>query len=132
MLGLALFHFLWEALGMGFGPGLSPRLELGTWLLESMGLTTLFLLIRDSERSRWFAGLATGWIAWVFRGPALVLSLAGAGALPNQSALALAGGWLMAYTVCGLILAALAGKWQSADLNRMAETESSLEPRGEP
>ncbi|MCH9650931.1 MAG: hypothetical protein K0U98_22095 [Deltaproteobacteria bacterium] len=115
VLGLALFHFAWEALGLGLGVNLPARLELGTWLLESVGLTTLYLLLRGAApspgKSRWLDGLMTGWIAWVFRGPALVLSLGAAGALPAQPGW-VAAGWLVAYSICGLVLVALARRME--------------------
>ncbi len=111
VLGLALFHFAWEALGLGLGATLPARLELGSWLLESIGLTTLYLLLRGAHPSsgkyRWMDGLVTGWIAWVFRGPALVLSLGAVGALPAQPGW-IAAGWLVGYSICGLVLVALA------------------------
>ena len=89
------------------------RISTGTllagWLMEAIGLTGLFLLLHRRRSQRWFHGLATGWIAWIFRGPLLVVAIAAASRLDPAQWWRLALGWLPLYTLCGLLLAALAG-----------------------
>lgn len=115
--------------GMGWGPdtgplaryGLSPdphppmELLLGGWLLESLGLTALFLLVQGRSGSAVLDGLATGWIAWIFRGPVLVLTLERWSRLPREPWWPLAQRWLVLYTICGLALAFVARR---TDLRR--------------
>ncbi len=54
---------------------------LATWALEAVGLAALFLMIHG-RGGRLLAGLLAGWIAWVFRGPLLVVTVAGLAGLP--------------------------------------------------
>jgi hypothetical protein len=83
----------------------------GGWCLEALALAALFLLIHGrggpGAGPGWWNGLLAGWIAWVFRGPLLVISLAAAGISPGpwwSAALS----WLALYTVSGLLLGILA------------------------
>lgn len=115
VLTLGLFAFALEALGLQASPGtfaagreLPPLYVLGTWALEAMGLTALFLLIQGRTAAGLLDGLLAGWIAWIFRGPLLVLTVAASTRLPTEPWWALALRWLAAYTLCGLLLAALA------------------------
>lgn len=114
---MAFFHFVQEMLGTAPDPAsLSrsgvPRLPawvtLGTWILESIGLSALFLLIHRGGGGRWLSGLLTGWIAWVFRGPLLVVTVAGLGGLPPGPWWSLAFSWWILYTLCGLLLGGVA------------------------
>jgi len=89
---------------------LSPTLLLAGWLLEALALTALFLLLLGRTPSRWLDGLATAWIAWLFRGPVLALAIATATHLDPAHWWRIALGWLPIYTLCGLLLAAL-GRW---------------------
>jgi hypothetical protein len=116
VLAMALFHFGLEALGMAPDPGAlstarAPQLPawvmLATWMLEAVGLSALFLLIHGRS-GRWLAGLLTGWIAWVFRGPLLVVTVAGLAGLPPGPWWSMAFSWWVLYTLCGLLLGALA------------------------
>jgi len=113
---MALFHFGLEVLrlapdpralsGSG-GSRLPAWLMLATWILEAIGLSSLFLLIHGRS-GRWLAGLLTGWIAWVFRGPLLVVSVAGLAGLPPGPWWSMAFSWWVLYTLCGLLLGAAA------------------------
>lgn len=95
----------------GFGRGqMAPVQLLAVWLLESVGLTAFFLLVHGRFFSRWLDGLATAWLAWTFRGPLLVLTVAGATRLPREPWWTAALSWWVLYTVAGLLLAALAGR----------------------
>jgi hypothetical protein len=114
---MAFFHFVQEMLGTAPDPAsLSrsgvPRLPawvtLGTWILESIGFSALFLLIHRGGSGRWLSGLLTGWIAWVFRGPLLVVTVAGLGGLPPGPWWSLAFSWWILYTLCGLLLGGVA------------------------
>ncbi len=80
----------------------------GTWALEAFGLIALFLLIEGRTGSRWLDGLLTGWIAWIFRGPLLVVTIVVATGWPQGAWFRLALGWWVLYSVCGLALAMLA------------------------
>src|ERR1044071_966579 len=86
ILAMALFHFALEALGRAPDPSaLSPSggralpgwVALATWGLEALSLSALFLLIYNRSGLRLLSGLLTGWIAWVFRGPLLVVTVVG-------------------------------------------------------
>ncbi len=87
---------------------LAPRFQFASWMLEAIGLVTLFLLLRSGERSRLADGLAAAWIAWIFRGPAVVLIVVGAANLPQQPWWRLSLGWLGLYTALGVALALIA------------------------
>jgi hypothetical protein len=136
VLAMALQRFALEALGLApiapilppgparpgagsaaaiLGGALPAWAVAGAWCLEALGLTALFLLIHGrgvagagtGAGTGWWNGLLAGWIAWVFRGPLLVISVAEVGLSPGpwwSAALS----WLALYTVCGLLLGALA------------------------
>jgi hypothetical protein len=113
ILAMALFHFLLEALGRAPDPvALSPSggralpgwVALATWALEALSLSALFLLIHGRSGRRWSSGLLAGWIAWVFRGPLLVVTAVGLAGLPAAPWWGLAFGWWVLYTLCGLLL----------------------------
>ena len=106
-LAFAVFHFGWEAIGLVNPLHLPPRYQLGLWLLEALGLSLLFLLLRGAGRGRWVAGVAAAWIGWVFRGPAVLLTVVAGAGLPREPWWTLGAGWLGLYMACGLILAAL-------------------------
>lgn len=108
LLALALFHFGSEALDLPL-PELSAPYLLGLWLLEATGLVGIFLLVRERRMNRWLAGLAGSWSAWIFRGPVLALTAAGASTVAAGSWRTLVLAWLGLYTVCGLLMAAVAG-----------------------
>lgn len=101
-------NFGLAALGWAPPSGLPARAILGGWLLEAVGLTALFLLIQARGLARWAAGLGTAWTAWLFRGPILVVTVAGASRVPPATWWRLALAWFALYTLCGLALAALA------------------------
>jgi hypothetical protein len=81
---------------------------LGGWLVEALGLTALFLLIQGRSGRWWLDGLLTGWIAWIFRGPLLLLSLAALTSLPREPWWSLSLRWWLVYPLGGLLLAILA------------------------
>lgn len=88
--------------------GLPGAYVLGTWALEALALATLFLLVHSRGGSPWFDGLLSGWIAWVFRGPLLVMTAVGfAGEAPGPW-WRLTSRWFVLYTLSGLLLAAVA------------------------
>ncbi len=110
VLVMALFQFGLEALGwlpVGAPPPPPPRVQLGAWGLEALGLAALFLLIQREGGVSWFTGLMTGWIAWVFRGPLLVVSVAAAGLDPKPY-WGMSFRWWVLYSTCGLVLGILA------------------------
>jgi hypothetical protein len=117
VLTMALFHFALEAFGVDPDPARLSRdgapvlpgwVTLGTWCLEALALAALFLLIQGRGGWRWTSGLLTGWIAWVFRGPLLVLAAVGLGGLPPGPWWSLALSWWILYSLCGLLLGVLA------------------------
>lgn len=101
--------------GRMHGPArVPPAVQLAAWLLESTALLALFLLIQGRSGSWWLDGLATGWIAWVFRGPLLVFAVVALGGLPRQPWWSLAFQWLALYTLCGFVIALFA-RWFKVD-----------------
>lgn len=114
ILAMALFHFALEVLGRTPDPSaLSPSggrelpgwVALATWILESVALSALFLLIYSRNGGRWLSGVLTAWLAWIFRGPLLVVTVAGIAGLPPGPWWGVALGWWVLYTICGLLLA---------------------------
>jgi hypothetical protein len=113
LLTMALFRFALEMLRMAPDPAALSRagipslpaaVTLATWVLEAIALAALFLLIQGRGASRWTVGLLTGWIAWVFRGPLLVVTVVGLAGLPPRPWWGLAFSWWVLYTLCGLML----------------------------
>jgi hypothetical protein len=114
---MALFDFALVAFGLLPESDLLERLDaageapgwtvLGTWALQALGLVALFLLI-EGRSGAWIAGLLAGWIAWVFRGPLLVVTVVGLGGQPPRPWWSLAVAWLVLYSLCGLLLGGLA------------------------
>ena len=119
VLAMALFNFALEAFRLAPDPALLARLGgagshtlphavvLGTWALESLGLTALFLLVVRPGREL-LSGLLSGWIAWVFRGPLLVVAVVGQGGVPPGPWWSMAFTWFVLYSLCGLLLGTLA------------------------
>lgn len=111
---MALFGLIQEVVGVdapgGFGwhpRAHGTRIVIASFLLESVALVALFLLARGRAPTWWMDGLLAAWLAWLLRGPLVILgvaSYAGAGLMPWRH---LAIGWWVLYTVCGLILSIL-------------------------
>lgn len=120
LLLMGLFEFAVDMLGLAPARGelvlrgvlrrapLPGRYVLGGWVLESLGLTALFLLVQGRSGAWWLDGLVTGWIAWIFRGPVLVLTLVTLSRLPREPWWSLSLDWLALYTLCGLLIALVA------------------------
>ncbi|HVT15886.1 MAG TPA: hypothetical protein VHQ90_06840 [Thermoanaerobaculia bacterium] len=116
VLTMAVFHFAVAALGRApdlsgarlAGPGPQSWAVAGAWLLESLALAALFLLVQGVAGGRLLNGLLTGWIAWVFRGPLLVISVVTLAGQPAAPWWSLTLGWLLLYSICGLLLGFLA------------------------
>lgn len=116
ILTMALFQFAMEMLGLqvdpsdlapGGGIDLPGYVSLATWGLEALGLAALFLLVHGRGWG-WTAGLLTGWIAWVFRGPLLVVAVVGLAGLSPRPWWSLAFSWWVLYSLCGLLLSGVA------------------------
>ncbi|HEX9734382.1 MAG TPA: hypothetical protein VGG06_20615 [Thermoanaerobaculia bacterium] len=113
----------------------SLRLLLGTWLFEAFGLVALYLLVEGRSGRRWLDGLMAGWVAWIFRGPLLVVTVVVAAGGPQASWFRLALGWWVLYTVCGLALAVVS---RATETGRAAAAETDareteeMEPPAEP
>ena len=94
--------------------GLPGAWILASWALEALALTALFQLAVGSSGEGgahlWLGGLLAGWIAWVFRGPLLVLAAVSFGGLPGGPWWSLSLRWFVLYTLAGLTLAAVA-RW---------------------
>jgi hypothetical protein len=115
VLVMALFRSAVEALGRA--PALlsaAPELRqhavvvICTWLLEALALSALYLLVQASGGSRLLNGLLTGWIAWVFRGPLLVIAVVTLGGQPAGPWWSMTFSWWVLYTICGLLLGMIA------------------------
>ena len=112
---MALFRSGVEALGrtpvlLSGAPELRQRwvVLVGTWVLEALALAALYLLVQASGGSRLLNGLLTGWIAWVFRGPLLVVAVVTLAGQPAGPWWSMAFTWWVLYTVCGLLLGVVA------------------------
>ena len=117
---LALFGFTVEIFDAEPRPGSVLRLTLsgttqvpagvvlGSWIMEACGLLALYLLARGRFGTWWLDGLLAGSLAWVFRGPLLVMTLTVAVRQPQGPWWTLAFGWWVLYCICGLALALLA------------------------
>ena len=133
---MGLFHFALEALGKAPDPSalspaggrdLPPWVILATWCLEAVALAALFLLVHARGSGRWMAGLLTGWVAWIFRGPLLVVTVVGLGGLPARPWWSLAMQWWVLYSLCGLLLGVAA-----AAAGLQAEEVPAVKPREAP
>jgi hypothetical protein len=117
VLTMGLFRFALEVLHRAPDPALlSPSsvaslpgwVILATWILEAVGLSALYLLILARGGSRFAAGLLAGWVAWIFRGPLLVVTVVGLAGLPPRPWWGMAFSWWILYSICGLVLGAAA------------------------
>lgn len=117
VLFMGFFHFAQEMLGLAPDPAqLAPSggtplpgwVALETWALEALALSSLFLLLQGRSSSNWLPGLLTGWIAWVFRGPLLVVTVVGLAGLPPRPWWSLTLSWWVLYSLCGLLLGGVA------------------------
>jgi hypothetical protein len=107
LLGTAALVF--DALDDGSsGRRLDGAVVLGGWVLEAMALTALFLLIQGRASAWWLDGLLTAGLAWIFRGPVLVLQVADVLGDNSVHWWHLSQRWLLVYSLCGLLLAFLA------------------------
>ena len=108
IVAMGLFQFALEIFHLQADPDgavLPGWVRLATWALEALGLSTLFVLVHGRG---WVSGLLTGWIAWVFRGPLLVVAVVGYAGLPPGPWWSLAFRWWILYSLCGLLLGAVA------------------------
>lgn len=94
--------------GGHFGPRLPGHFVLGSWTLQAAGLVALFLLIQERAGAWWLDGLLTGWLAWIFRGPVVVLAIAEDVGRSPTSGSSLALRWLVIYSLCGLAISLVA------------------------
>lgn len=113
VLTMALFQLILEALGQGVSLGrlsegvvsaLPGWVILGSWCLEALGLCCIYLLVGTGGSGPYWNGLMAGWIAWIFRGPLLVISVATLAGLPPGPWWSLTFRWWLLYTLCGLLL----------------------------
>ncbi|MEM6795350.1 MAG: hypothetical protein AAF725_15335 [Acidobacteriota bacterium] len=89
-------------------PKIPATVVLGAWVMESCGLLALFLIAQGRCGAWWLDGLVAGWLAWVFRGPLLVLTVVVATRQPQEPWWRLALAWFVLYSLCGLALGWLA------------------------
>ena len=115
-------------------PLVPGQLVLGTWLVEASGLIALFLLAQGRFGAWWLDGLVAGWVAWVFRGPLLVITIVVAARQPQDPWWQLAFGWWVLYSVCGLSLAILArrSRLESWVLTAEKTADASEDPENPP
>lgn len=114
----ALFHLGLEIAGFepelgrvvgrpGGAFGLPGAWILATWALEALALAALYLLVVGSATARLSSGLLAAWIAWVFRGPLLVITATGFGGLSAAPWWRLSLRWFVLYSLAGLLLGVL-------------------------
>ncbi len=96
------------ARGVARPEGLPGSLSWAAWAFEGVALLALFLLLWGRTPRWWLDGLAAGASAWTFRGPLLVLGVAGLTRLPMAPFWQLARGALVVDLVAALALAVLA------------------------
>ncbi len=108
-------------------PRVPGQLVVGTWLVEASGLIALFLLAQGRFGTWWLDGLVAGWVAWVFRGPLLVITIVVAARQPQDPWWKLAFGWWVLYSVCGLSLALLARRSGLASWTTTGKSEVEAE-----
>lgn len=108
LLGLAPDLAPLAARGIARPEGLPGTIRLATWALEGVALLALFLLLWGRTPRWWLDGLAAGASAWTFRGPLLVLAVAGLTRLPVGPFWQLARGAFVVDLVAALALALLA------------------------
>jgi hypothetical protein len=99
-----------EALGLARSAPAPASLTLLAWLIEAAALLALFLVVQGRGGRWWIDGALTGALAWVFRGPLLVATLATLTHLPRQPFAEWARGALALDLLCGPLLAGLA-RW---------------------
>jgi len=113
------------ATALGWGPDLGPLaargiarpeplglgLAIAGTFFEASALVALYLLVARGERPAWIDGLAAGVAAWLFRGPLLVLAVAGATRLPTEPFWQMARVGLFALPAAGLAVGAVA-RWR--------------------
>lgn len=140
---LAVFGFVVEVLDLEPAGGATIRLAileqsrlpaafvLLAWLMEACGLMALFLVTQGRAGFWWLDGLLAGWLAWVFRGPLLVLTVTVAAHQSQEAWWRIVIGWWILYSCCGLALAALArslGETEDFVPTRPSEPPRSFEP----
>ena len=96
------------ARGVARPEGLPATIQWATWGFEGLALLALFLLVWGRTRRWWLDGLVAGAAAWTFRGPLLVLAVAGLTRLPVAPFWQLARGALLLDLAAALALALLA------------------------
>jgi hypothetical protein len=117
---MAAFGFAVEQLGLEpGGAALAPfglersgpppaAVTLAAWSIEALALVALFLLVQGRGGAWWVDGLVTGGLAWVFRGPLLLATLALLSRVPRQPFVEWVRLALLLDLGCGLVLAGLA------------------------
>lgn len=117
LLAMSIFAFALDTFGLLpagasadfslVGSRVPARALVAGWILEALALAVLFLAVNERMGSWWRDGLVTGWLAWIFRGPLLVLAVAGATRLPVAPWWRMTLCWFVLYSLCGLLLSAL-------------------------
>src|ERR1700687_2907066 len=139
VLAMALFRSALEALGrlpvlLAAAPELRQRpvVVILTWLLEAVALSALYLLVQGSGGSRLLNGVLTGWIAWVFRGPLLVIAVVTLAGQPAGPWWSMTFSWWVLYTICGLLLGVVGRGLgtQARSGSRLTSGEPSSIPSG--
>lgn len=136
-MALAAFHLAPDlgplaARGVARPEGLPGSIRLASWAFEALALVALFLLVWGRTPRWWLDGLAVGAAAWTFRGPLLVLAVAGMTRLPVSPFWQLARGALVLDLVAALGLALLARSTLGDPRRDAIPDETAGEPAGGP
>jgi hypothetical protein len=138
LFGFAVGHFDLEPrpgavirLAFSETPRLPTLVVFSAWMMEACGLLALFLIAQGRSGSLWLDGLMAGWLAWVFRGPLLVLTLVVATRQAQDPWWRLIFYWWLLYSLCGLCLAWLASAMALPNEDPATPEAAALDPGAE-
>ncbi|MFN7942193.1 MAG: hypothetical protein U0X73_11380 [Thermoanaerobaculia bacterium] len=106
-LGLEPDHSALARLGVARNVALPRAVMVAALAFESLALLAFYSVVAGRTGAWWLDGLATGLLAWLFRGPLVVVTIATWTRLPTEIFWSQAKLWLVVYPLAGLLAAAL-------------------------